>query len=339
MITREQIELEYKMGEHAAACIRTFQACTLWANSRTGSISAGMSMTDLAKAAFVLPNHVSRYVKKDIAFGLLNRVEVRPGEFALFVNPAFAYHPKKVTSSGESGGDEVTSSGGSDSPVVVGEVTSSGGSPCTPYIESEDTEDSRERERAREEAPPVLKSGPKRKSPLPEDWDPGDAGLAYGRGLGIPDDVLKVEFGKFRNHQLAKGNEFADWNHAWRKWCDYAVEFARNTRSSSGLQTLQDSHMGRGALSKAALGTGGLNRAAARILANDGKVGSAGMIDVLAQSMADNPNFDPDRPPEANGAFGGDRIYHDRACELYYVAHGLDRQPMTIDITPTRKEI
>jgi len=150
MITREQIRIEAQLGEHAAATIRVFQAATTWANGNTGSVYAGMTMTELADLACVRKNHIARYLKKTIAVGLLHRVEVRPGEHAIFVNPTFAYHPQQVTSSGDSDGDE---------------VTSSGDSPCTPYIESEDTEEESEPpmvpQRGRREVKPGLVVTPK----------------------------------------------------------------------------------------------------------------------------------------------------------------------------------
>lgn len=59
------------------------------------------------------------------------------------------------------------------------------------------------------------------RSPIPPDWQPNDAGVAYAKARG----VNRGEIQKFINHHTAHGKLMADWNAAWRTWCDNAAKF------------------------------------------------------------------------------------------------------------------
>lgn len=63
----------------------------------------------------------------------------------------------------------------------------------------------------------------KKRSAVPADWMPDAKGQAYAeaRGIGQP------EVPKFRNYHAGKGSLMADWNAAWRTWCDNAVSFGK----------------------------------------------------------------------------------------------------------------
>lgn len=39
-------------------------------------------------------------------------------------------------------------------------------------------------------------------------------------------DAMRIEFEKFRNHHMAKGNKFKDWDAAWRTWVLNGVKFS-----------------------------------------------------------------------------------------------------------------
>ncbi|MBC9208917.1 helix-turn-helix domain-containing protein [Roseomonas aerophila] len=56
-----------------------------------------------------------------------------------------------------------------------------------------------------------------RPTPLPPDWQPGEAGEAYARRLGLDPAPLTV---RFRKTFLASGKRLADWSQRWELWCD-----------------------------------------------------------------------------------------------------------------------
>lgn len=62
----------------------------------------------------------------------------------------------------------------------------------------------------------------KRRSALPVDFEPNEAGLAAA--VGLP---LAQELEAFRNYHAAKGSLMLDWQAAWRTWCGNARKFAK----------------------------------------------------------------------------------------------------------------
>jgi hypothetical protein len=56
-----------------------------------------------------------------------------------------------------------------------------------------------------------------RPTPLPLDWQPGEAGEAYARRLGLDPAALAV---RFRKTFLASGKRQVDWAQRWELWCD-----------------------------------------------------------------------------------------------------------------------
>lgn len=66
---------------------------------------------------------------------------------------------------------------------------------------------------------------PKARSQIGADWQPNEAGVAYAKARG----VNRAEVQKFVNHHIAHGKLMADWNAAWRTWCDNAVKFGNAT--------------------------------------------------------------------------------------------------------------
>jgi hypothetical protein len=68
---------------------------------------------------------------------------------------------------------------------------------------------------------------------IPSTWNPDPAGVAYAEKAGMNRLIIDREAGKFRNHHMAKGSLMADWNAAWRTWCDKAIEFSTGPRYSA----------------------------------------------------------------------------------------------------------
>jgi hypothetical protein len=68
----------------------------------------------------------------------------------------------------------------------------------------------------------------KRKSQIPEDFTPNDAGLSSARSAGLN---VEKEIEQFRNHHKAKGSTMLDWQAAWRTWVGMAVQFGRGGKT------------------------------------------------------------------------------------------------------------
>ncbi|WP_456389015.1 hypothetical protein [Profundibacter sp.] len=69
------------------------------------------------------------------------------------------------------------------------------------------------------------KPKPKRATALPENWVPNDANVAHALGKNLTHEDIANEAGKFRDHHLAKGTTFKDWNAGWRKWVGNSIKF------------------------------------------------------------------------------------------------------------------
>lgn len=76
--------------------------------------------------------------------------------------------------------------------------------------------------RAAEPAP--LRTGRKRKSPMPEGWAPArtPAIIELERGLDV-----KTELAQFRDRAMRDGATYLDWNAAWRTWLRNARKWAK----------------------------------------------------------------------------------------------------------------
>ena len=69
-----------------------------------------------------------------------------------------------------------------------------------------------------------------RPTPLPPDWQPGEAGEAYARRLGL-DPVPLAQ--RFRKTFTASGKCLADWAQRWALWCDEDAGARRTTAASA----------------------------------------------------------------------------------------------------------
>lgn len=70
-------------------------------------------------------------------------------------------------------------------------------------------------------------AGGKRRTRLPQGFQPNEAGraLAVGKGLDVESEVEA-----FQNYHTSHGSLMADWQAAWRTWVGNAVKFSRNTK-------------------------------------------------------------------------------------------------------------
>lgn len=79
-----------------------------------------------------------------------------------------------------------------------------------------------EEEREREKKETTLRVAKKR-SACSTTWMPDAKGQAYAEARG----VTQTEVPRFRDFHIGKGNLMADWNAAWRTWCENAVSFGK----------------------------------------------------------------------------------------------------------------
>lgn len=73
----------------------------------------------------------------------------------------------------------------------------------------------------------VTRKPPKRASALPENWVPSDRNLADARSRNFTDEEIHEQAAAFRDHHLARGTTFKDWDAGWRTWLGNARRFAR----------------------------------------------------------------------------------------------------------------
>ena len=85
---------------------------------------------------------------------------------------------------------------------------------------------------------------PKRVVSLPEDWVPAEMNLADAYKRGFSDKEINHEAERFRDHHLARGTAFKDWDAAWRTWLSNARKFAGNRDVSRRTQASGSGHDG-----------------------------------------------------------------------------------------------
>jgi hypothetical protein len=66
---------------------------------------------------------------------------------------------------------------------------------------------------------------PPARTALQPDFVPPDEWRDYALAKHLTEIEAGQEWGKFRDHHLAKATKFADWNAAWRNWIRNAIEF------------------------------------------------------------------------------------------------------------------
>jgi uncharacterized protein YdaU (DUF1376 family) len=86
----------------------------------------------------------------------------------------------------------------------------------------------------REETEAKASVGRKRaETELPPEWVPNERNVADAEARGFSQQEISDEADRFRDHHLARGSRFRDWNAAWRTWLGNARKFA-NGRVAGG---------------------------------------------------------------------------------------------------------
>jgi hypothetical protein len=67
-------------------------------------------------------------------------------------------------------------------------------------------------------------------SPLPDDWMPSPAGIAFAHSKGLTDVQIRHELDVFAFHHRKLDSRFADWGAAWCGWVLRAPKFAQHNR-------------------------------------------------------------------------------------------------------------
>jgi len=67
---------------------------------------------------------------------------------------------------------------------------------------------------------------PRQKASLPEGWVPSEANISHAFSKGFSQRDIDHEADRFRDHHLARGSIFKDWDAAWRTWVANAIKFS-----------------------------------------------------------------------------------------------------------------
>ena len=65
----------------------------------------------------------------------------------------------------------------------------------------------------------------KRACSIPENWVPSDENIAHAVSKNLTNEEIEDEANNFRDHHLAKGTKFKDWNAGWRTWIRMSLKF------------------------------------------------------------------------------------------------------------------
>jgi len=68
----------------------------------------------------------------------------------------------------------------------------------------------------------------KPRTPISEDWTVSEKGIAYARKSGFDETKIADMGRRFFNHHTSRGSLMADWEAAWRTWCDNEIKFNAN---------------------------------------------------------------------------------------------------------------
>lgn len=82
------------------------------------------------------------------------------------------------------------------------------------------------REPLREEPPLDPPERKRRAVQLPEDWVPNDRNIQDAILRNFTGQEIDHEADQFKNHHIAKGSRYVDWDAAWRTWLGNARKFS-----------------------------------------------------------------------------------------------------------------
>jgi ribosomal protein L12E/L44/L45/RPP1/RPP2 len=80
------------------------------------------------------------------------------------------------------------------------------------------------------EPKPASKAPKKARRSISPDWVPSDRNVAEAVARKFTEQEINHEAHKFRDHHLARGTLFADWDAGWRTWLGNARQFATPPR-------------------------------------------------------------------------------------------------------------
>ena len=63
--------------------------------------------------------------------------------------------------------------------------------------------------------------------PIPDGWVPNDRNISDAKDRQFSEQEIHHEADRFRDHHIARGTRFRDWDAAWRTWLGNARRFAR----------------------------------------------------------------------------------------------------------------
>lgn len=64
----------------------------------------------------------------------------------------------------------------------------------------------------------VVSKKERKKDLPPAPAEPSEANLAYAKSKGLSEQRARSEFDRFRDHAIAKGSKYKNWDAAWRNW-------------------------------------------------------------------------------------------------------------------------
>lgn len=67
----------------------------------------------------------------------------------------------------------------------------------------------------------------RKRTPIPEDWEPRVAEIEFAAKHGLGPEALERETAKFKAHHTAAGKTMANWSAAWRTWVLNAEEWRK----------------------------------------------------------------------------------------------------------------
>lgn len=84
---------------------------------------------------------------------------------------------------------------------------------------------------------PPPKKPVKRACAIPENWVPNQKNIDHALSKNFTEQEIENEAANFRNHHLARGTKFKDWDAGWRTWISNAIKFGNAGRGGGSRQS------------------------------------------------------------------------------------------------------